>query len=501
MPIGRMDHRDNRIDGNRIDDNQVAMAGALAWRATAPPCGLCRAAAWIALLLILCAQLAGDVAAAPRRAVVLDIEGAIGPATADFISRELAALTPETDSIAILRLDTPGGLDTSMREIIRAILAAPVPVIAYVAPRGARAASAGTYIAYACSLAAMAPGTNLGAATPIQLAGPPLLPGGQPEQPPAKPDHAGSGNPPVTEPADAESRKMINDAVAYIRSLAELNNRNADWAEQAVRAAVSLPASEALRQHVVDVIADDIPDLLHQIDGRTVTIRGKPLRLATGDLVLVTIPPDWRTELLGILTNPNVAYLLLLIGAYGLFFEFTNPGAVLPGVLGGISLLLALFAFNLLPVNYAGAALVLLGIGLMVAEAFIGSFGAIGLGGVAAFAIGSIIMFRADVPGFGLSLSVIIAATIVTAGFFLLILSLLLRSRRRPVITGREAMIGMTGEIITWDGRNGRVRVMGEVWQAETTASVPEGAAAPLAPGGSVRVVGRTGLILRIEPR
>jgi membrane-bound serine protease (ClpP class) len=435
-------------------------------------------------------------AEAARRAIVLEIDGVVGPALADYLLRELGAIKPGDTGLVVLRMDTPGGLDTSMREIIRAILASPVPVAAYVAPRGARAASAGTYITYACAIAAMAPGTNLGAATPIQLGGPPLLPGGQPEQSPPDNGSTGKGGEyqggnPLADPADTESRKIINDAIAYIRSLAELNGRNADWAAQAVRSAASLPASEALKLHVVDVIAEDVSDLLRKIDGRTVTVAGKPERLVTAQLEVVTVVPDWRTHLLAIITNPDIAYLLMLLGVYGLIFELANPGTVLPGVMGGISFLVALYALNLLPVDYAGAGLVLLGILLMVAEAFIGSFGVIGVGGIFAFAIGSIIMFHSNAPGFGLSLSIVIAATAVTAGLLLLVVAMLLRSRRRPIVTGREALVGAEGEAVAWQGEEGRVRVKGEIWRAR--------AVHPLDPGARIKVVAREGLVLTVE--
>jgi membrane-bound serine protease (ClpP class) len=403
-------------------------------------------------------------AAAGRRAVVLEIDGAIGPAVAEYVVRELEATKSGDTGLVLLRMDTPGGLDISMREIIRAILASPVPVATYVAPSGARAASAGTYITYASAIAAMAPGTNLGAATPIQLGWLPLLPNEQPDQPGgstgyqdnenAGKDKAGGALTP--QPQDTGSRKIVNDAVAYIRSLAELHGRNADWATEAVRNAVSLPASEALKIQVIDVIADNVPDLLRKIDGRTVIVAGKPERLATAGLEVVTVAPDWRTRLLAVITNPNVAYLLMLVGAYGLIFELANPGAVLPGVIGGISLLVALFALNLLPVDYTGAALVLLGIALMVAEAFVGSFGLIGVGGIAAFAMGSIVMFHSNAPGFGLSLSLVAASTIVTSGLFILVLAMLLRSRRHRVITGGEAMLGAEGETVDWHGEEGR---------------------------------------------
>jgi len=428
--------------------------------------------------------------AVAAKAVVLQIDGAIGPAVADYILRELRGISQADTRVVVLRMNTPGGLDTSMREIIRAILSSPVPVAAYVAPSGARAASAGTYITYASAIAAMAPGTNLGAATPIQLGGTPRLPGGAPQQ---KDKEKGSGgDTSASGPADTETRKAINDAVAYIRGLAELNGHNADWAAEAVRTAVSLPASEALKLNVIDVIADDVPDLLRKLDGRTVKVAGKPQTLATADLEIVTAAPDWRTELLAVITDPNVAFILLLIGTYGLIFEFLNPGAVAPGLIGAISLLVALYALNLLPINYAGAALVMLGIGLMVAEAHIGSFGVIGVGGIVAFVIGAIMMFPPGAPGFALSLSVVAGATAVTAALFLLVLTMLLRSRRRPVVTGKEGLLGAEGEVVAWNGEEGRVRVHGEIWRAR--------AQRPLQPGARLKVINREGLVLVVEP-
>jgi membrane-bound serine protease (ClpP class) len=361
-----------------------------------------------------------------------------------------------------------------------------VPVATYVAPNGARAASAGTYIAYASSIAAMAPGTNIGAATPIQLRGPSFLPGGGPQQPP------GQDKEKSTEPPDAESRKAVNDAAAYIRGLAELHGRNADWAVEAVRTAASLPASEALKLHVIDAIADDVPDLLRKIDGRSVRVAGKTDQLMTAGLEIATVPPDWRTELLAIITNPNVAFILMLLGIYGLIFEFLNPGAVAPGLIGALSLLVALYALNLLPINYAGAALVLLGIGLMVAEAHIGSFGAIGVAGVAAFVIGAILMFPTRVPGSTLSLPLLAGVAAASAVFFLLVLAMLLRSRRRAVVTGAEALLGAGGEVLFWQGAEGRVRVLSEVWRARAAHALPLGT--------RVKVTAREGLVLVVEP-
>jgi len=439
--------------------------------------------------VLIVAMLGLSVKAAPQRAIILEINEAIGPAIADYIVRELRTAAGSETGLIVLRMDTPGGLDTSMREIISAILASPVPVATYVAPNGARAASAGTYIAYASAVVGMAPGTHIGAATPIQLGVSPFVPGGKPEQPSGQKNGQEKG--PVGEPADTESRKAINDAVAYIRSLADLNGRNADWATEAVRTSVSIPASEALKLHVIDVIADDAPDLLRKIDGRTATVAGKPERLETASLQIVTVAPDWRTKLLAIATNPNIALILMLIGIYGLLFEFLNPGAVAPGLIGAISLLVALYALHLLPINYAGAALLLLGIGLMIAEAHIGAFGVIGVGGIIAFVIGAIMMFPPGAPGFELSPVVIAGVVVVTASFFMLVLSMLFRSRKRLVITGREALLGAEGDAVAWQGADGRVLIRGEIWRAR--------AARPLQPGTRVKVIDRDGLVLVVE--
>jgi membrane-bound serine protease (ClpP class) len=430
--------------------------------------------------MLLAALSASAVEGPAKRAVVLDVNGIIGPAMADYIVREIRTVAPSDTGLVILRMNTPGGLDTSMRQIISAILASPVPVATYVAPSGARAASAGTYIAYASAIAAMAPGTNIGAATPVQLGGS-LLPGGTDQNSKTK-----SGT-----TADTETRKIINDAIAYIRGLATLNNRNADWAADAVRSAVSVPASEALSLHVIDAVATDVPDLLRQIDGKVVTVNGKPERLATTGLSIVDVPQDWRTELLGLITNPDVAFILMLIGIYGLILEFFNPGAVAPGLVGTVSLLIALYALAFIPINYAGVALVIVGIGLMLAEIHIGAFGTLGVGGIGAFVIGALLMFPARGTGFTLSWGVVIGAALGSAALILLALATLLRSRKRPVVTGSEALIGAEGEAVSWDGDEGRVRVQGEIWRAR--------AGAPLAAGKRIKVVKRDGLILCVE--
>jgi membrane-bound serine protease (ClpP class) len=444
-----------------------------------PKTGCGRLAALFAAL-IAAAVLFPAAPALAERAIVLEIDGAIGPPVADYIARALSPARAADARLIILRMNTPGGLDTSMRRIVSAILASPVPVATYVAPNGARAASAGTYIAYASAIAAMAPGTNIGAATPVQLGGGnPLLPSDQKSK-----DDKKSAEP------DTETRKIINDAVAYIRSLATVSGRNADWAVEAVRSAASLPASEALSLHVIDVIADDVPDLLRKIDGREVTVAGKPQRLATAGLDIVTQPPDWRTELLMLVTNPNVAFILMLLGVYGLIFEFLNPGAVAPGLIGAISLIVALYALAFMPIHYAGAGLVMLGVALMIAEVHIGAFGALGVGGIAAFVIGALLMFPAEVPGFTLSTGVIAGTALGSAALLLLAFAAVLR-RKQPVVTGHEALIGAEGETVSWQDGEGRVRVRGEIWLAR--------AAAPLPAGSRVKIVGRDGLVLRVE--
>jgi len=423
----------------------------------------------VAVLLGLAARTPPAAAAGPQAAEILTINGAIGPATADYVVRGIAAANPAEVGLIVLMMDTPGGLDGAMRAIVRAILASPVPVAAYVAPSGARAASAGTYIAYAAAVAAMAPGTNLGAATPVMIGA------------------LGQAG-----PQDAESRKTLNDAIAYIRGLAELNGRNADWAEAAVRGAASLPATEALRRHVIDAIAPSLPTLLREIDGMAVTAGGRQLRLATASLVPFPLAPDWRTRFLSVITDPSLAYLLMLLGAWGLIFEMMNPGGVLPGLIGAISLLLAFLGLGLLPIDYVGVGLVLLGIALMLAEVAIGAFGMIGLGGIVAFAIGSVVMFHGAGPGFGLPLAVVAAATLATAAFFLLGVAMLIRGRRRPVATGGEALIGAEAGVVSWAGTTGTVRVMGEIWSARS--------ASPPGPGERMRILGRDGLVLLVAP-
>jgi len=439
------------------------------------------AAAVVALLP--CAVSAQN-APANRIAVVLDVTGGIGPATAEYVHNGLAEAEKRHAGVIVLRMDTPGGLSSSMRAIIHDILASPIPVIGYVAPAGARAASAGTYIMYATHLAAMAPSTHLGAATPVQIGGGGLFGGGQEK----KKDEKKS----ATAPTTTEQAKVLNDAIAYIRSLAQLRGRNAQWAEQAVREAATLTASEAKDKHVVEIVADNVPDLLRQADGRTVKVNNHDFTLHTAGMKLVPFEPNWRSRFLGVITNPNIAYMLLLAGIYGIMFEFFSPGGYFPGVLGGISLLIGLYALNLLPVNYAGAGLLLLGLAMMTAEAFVPSFGALGLGGIAAFVIGSLFLFDTDVPGFQISWEVIATAAVVSIGFLAIALAAVMRAHRRTVVIGDSALVGREAEVLTWNGEEGDVQVLGERWRARSSAK--------LAPGQRVRVVARRDLLLLIEP-
>lgn len=425
-------------------------------------------------------------ATAAGSVVVLTVNDAIGPANADYVVRGLTRAVTEGAQLVVINLDTPGGLDTSMRLIIKAILASPLPVASFVAPSGARAASAGTYILYASHIAAMSPGTNLGAATPVQIGG---LPGTAPEPP--RPPTTDKNSPP--EPLDTLTRKQINDAAAYIRGLAQLRGRNADWAEQAVRESVSLSADEALRLKVVDYVANDVADLLKQLDGKSLNVAGQTLKLSTAGATLIDHAPDWRTQLLAVITNPSVALLLIMFGVYGLIFEFMNPGSGVGGVLGGICLLLGLYALQLLPVNYAGVGLVLLGLAFMIAEAFLPSFGVIGFGGVVAFVVGAVILLDTDVPGFGIPLTLIIGMALISALLLMTLVGMALKARRRVLVSGDA---GLVGSLATVTGllpglpMSGWVQLQGEKWQVQSRS--------PLHLGQQVRVVARIGVMLDV---
>ena len=418
----------------------------------------------------------------------LEIDGAIGPATSDYIERNIDKAAEAGSIIVLIRMDTPGGLDVSMRQIIKKIIASPVPVVSYVAPGGARAASAGTYILYASHVAAMAPGTNLGAATPVQIGGGGAFDFGDDKD--SKKDNDKEAETEIS--ADPMTHKVVNDAAAYIRGLAKMRGRNADWAEQAVRAAASLPAEEALSKHVIDLIAINQADLLRQLDGRKINVLGQQRTLNTRGAVIEHKAPDWRSKFLSVITNPNIAYILMLVGIYGLIFEFSNPGAIVPGTVGGICLMLALFAFHVLPINYAGMALIIFGIGLMVAEAFAPNFGILGLGGVTAFVMGSIILIDTDVPGFGINPGLVGGFALSSAAFFIFALGFLLKARQKPVVSGKEELVGATGVAMQDFDSTGLIRVHSETWQAHTVK--------PVNKNEKVKVTGIDGLILMVSP-
>ena len=480
-----------------------------------------------AILLVLPQPRAGE-----RSVFVLDIYGPIGPAIKDYMVRSIERAETEGAQMVVLRMDTPGGLDASMRDMISKILNAEVPVATWVGPPGARAASAGTYILYASHVAAMAPSTNLGAATPVQVGG-----GGGGEddraQRPRTPaerardalrsdreddrdqrdqaqnassdeasDSADAGSQPAerSEPerapptgGTATERKVIEDAVAYIRGLAERHGRNADWAERAVRESVSLTASDALEMNVIDLVAEDLNELLAQAHGREVRVRDAVVTLDLEGARIEVIEQDWRSQFLGVITNPTLAYMLLLVGIYGLILEGYNPGALVPGVIGGISLLLALYAFQILPVNYAGLALMFLGFALIAVELFVPSFGILGIGGVLAVLFGSIILLDTDVPGFAINTGLVAAMGLLSALIFFAIMYMVARSMRKPRVTGTESLMGQRAESISdFSSGRGRVHIDGEDWSALGPDSIRR--------GDSVTIEAVDGLFLKVRP-
>lgn len=461
----------------------------------------------------------GAAAASEKEVVILEIDGAIGVATADYLISGIEYAEEKNAELVIIDLDTPGGLDKPMREMIQKILASSVPVATYVTPAGGRADSAGTYILLASHIAAMTPTTHLGAATPVNLSGddatPPVSPFDEPrdDEPADEETEQGSGDEdvedgesseaadsgdrskspaPGQQPGTAMERKVLNDAVAYIRGLAERHGRNADWAESAVRDAATLTAEEALKLNVIEFIAADHSDLLQQIDGHEVTVGATPVALATAEVSLDKYEPNWRIKILSAIANPEIVLLLGIIGLYGLMYEGWNPGAIVPGVVGIICLLLAAYALQVLPVNYAGLALIIVGLALMTAEAFAPSFGALGIGGIAAFVFGAIMMFDSDVPGFGISLTFVIGIALAAALAIIWLVGFALKLRKRGAVSGEESIVGGIGTAIEDFEGDGKVWLEGESWAAHSKV--------PVEKEQRVVVTALNGLTLEVEP-
>lgn len=404
----------------------------------------------------------------------MNINGAMGPASSNYLKEGMSLATLQNAQLILIELDTPGGLASSMREMIQEITNSKIPVIVFVSPKGAHAASAGTYLIYAAHIAAMAPGTNIGAATPVSLAPMPKMP-----------EVNGSTK-------STLEKKVLNDAKAYIKSLAQLNERNITWALQAVEKSESISSEDALSFGVIDLIAQDTHDLLDKIDGRSVSLQGKKVSIKSKGLRIEYYEADWKTKFLSIITDPNVAYFLLIIGIYGIFFELLNPGSLFPGIVGVISGVLALYALNMLPFNYAGLILIFVGISLMIAEVLIAGFGILGIGGTIAFIFGSLLLFDTQTLGTGVSIPMIIAFSLVSVGFFVFVLRFFLRSRKAEVVTGIDEMIGSTAEVIGVTKEGYRVLCHGETWSATSDS--------PLKIGQKVYVEKLTGLTLLVKP-
>lgn len=439
---------------------------------------LMRFGAVIALLVPFLLLPVSPGARAASRVGVIDIDGPIGPASAAHVKRSFAELNSYGIDLVVLRLDTPGGLVTSMRSIIKDILASPVPVVGFVAPRGAHAASAGTYILYATHVAAMAPATNLGAATPIKLDG----------VPPVQDGDGGGG----LEKAPTLDDKIMSDAIAYIRSLAELRGRNADWAERAVRVAASLPAGEALKLGVINLVASNLPQLLAKLDGMEVQLDGETLVLELADREIVELQPSAHARFLSVITDPTVAYSLLMLGMIGLLVEVAIPGLFVPGAVGLVSMLLALYAFQLLPVSLVGLGIVIFGLVLMVVELTMVGFGLVGVSGIIAFVLGSVFLMDTGVPGYGVSRSMIALLAVVSSSLLMMFLVWIRRLHSMPALGGAEELVGSEAKVMIWQGDQGRVMMRGTTWAARYDGA--------LEPGQKVRVVAVDGLTVDVEP-
>jgi membrane-bound serine protease (ClpP class) len=406
--------------------------------------------------------------------VKLEIKGAIGPASSEYLSDGIEFAKEKDANMILIELDTPGGLSSSMRDMIQSITNSPIPIVTYVYPKGAHAASAGTYLLYASHVAAMSPGTNLGAATPVSLMPTP------------------SGADLNSSAISTLEKKVTNDAVAYIKSLAELNDRNISWALSAVEEAKSISASDALKFGVIDLIAEDRDELMSKLDGRSVLLSGKAVTLMTKNVSIHSFEPSWKNRFLSTITNPNIAYILLLLAIYGIFFELMNPGTLFSGVIGVISGVIALYALNMIPFNYAGLLLILLGIAFMVAEVFVAGFGILGIGGVIAFAFGSLLLFDADTLGHSVSIPLVMAFSLSSLAFFVLVMKLFLSSRSAKIVSGADEMIGSAAQVVDLTKSGYLVHCHGETWSAVSDSK--------LSIGQDVEVVELSGLILKVKP-
>lgn len=444
---------------------------------------------YCAIVASLCLALVASPARADGQVVEMEIKGGIGVATADYIISGIEHAEETGASLVIINMDTPGGLMAPMRDIVQAILVSDVPVATYVSPAGSRADSAGTYILLASHIAAMAPTTHVGAATPVSLNGDDATPR-KPEQ--ESDEDAEEDEAPEAPAGTAMERKVLNDAIAYIRGLAERHGRNADWAEDAVVNASTLTATEALEMNVIEFIAEDRGDLLAQLNGHEVKVDSEIVALDTSSVIVEEYEPDWRIKILSVIANPEIVLLLGMIGIYGLIYEASNPGAILPGVVGIICLLLAAYALQVLPVNYAGLALIIVGIALMTAEAFAPSFGALGLGGIAAFIFGAIMMFDSGVPGFGISVTFVVTLAVVAALFLIWLMTFIIRLRKRGAVSGAESIIGGIGTAINDFTGDGKIWLEGESWAAHSDE--------PVSKGQEVIVKAMDGLVLQIAP-
>jgi len=453
----------------------------------------------IAVILTLILGFLTGAANADEKIVVLELKGALGVATAEYIIDGIEHAEATDAELVIIDMDTPGGLMNPMRDIIQAILNSSVPVATYVSPEGARADSAGTYILLASHIAAMAPTTHLGAATPVSLTGDSVTPQDDTEDETdddASDDESEADEQETTseqQPGSSMERKVLNDAIAYIRGLAERHGRNADWAENAVRDAATLTAREALEQNVIEFIAADHGELLEMIDGHEITVAGEPMVMDTGGEVIEEYETSWRIRILSAVASPEIVLILGMIGLYGLMYEGWNPGAILPGVVGIICLLLAAYGLQVLPVNYAGLALIIVGLGLMTAEAFAPSFGALGLGGIAAFVFGSIMMFDSGIPGFGISVTFVLSVAIVAALFIVWMVGFVLKLRRRGAVSGSDSIIGGIGTAMSDFSGDGKIWLEGESWAARSSTAVSK--------DQEVVVTNMVGLTLEIKPR